>query len=84
MKLKQITAEQFAMETSKYLGQAQRSPIVVRSGKGPALVVRPVTDDDLAEELLLTNPRFRASIQRARRNRASGKGVSLAEVRRMF
>jgi hypothetical protein len=84
MKLKQITAEQFALETSKYLGQAQRSAIVVRSGKGPALVVRPVADDDLAEELLLTNPRFRASIRRARRNRSSGKGVSLAKVRQMF
>ena len=81
MKLKQITAEQFALETSKFLGQAQRSPLVVRSDKGPALVIRPITDDDVADELLLTNPRFRASIRRARRNRATGKGVSLKKLR---
>jgi hypothetical protein len=81
MKLKQITAEQFALETGKFLGQAQRSPLLVRSEKGPALVIRPVVDDDLADDLLPANPRFRASIRRARRNRAAGKGLSLKKVR---
>jgi hypothetical protein len=84
MKVKEITAEQFAMETSKFLGQAQRSPLLVRSEKGPALVIRPVGDDDLADELLAKNPRFRASVRRARRERAAGKSVSLEKVRKLF
>ena len=83
MKLKQITAKQFAKETSKFLDQAQRWPLVVRSEKGPALLIRPVSDDDVADELILTSPRFRDSIRRARRNRAAGKGVSLQKVRRI-
>ena len=84
MKLKQITAEQFAMETSKFLGRAQHAPLVVRSGKGPALVIRAVSDDDLAEELVTNNPRFRASIRRARRNRTAGKGIPLKQVRELL
>ncbi|MFI5382470.1 MAG: hypothetical protein ACHRHE_24525, partial [Tepidisphaerales bacterium] len=71
MKLKQITAEQLAMETRKFLDHAQRAPLVVRSGKGPALVIRAVSDEDLADELATANPRFMASIRRARRNRAA-------------
>lgn len=84
MRLKEITAEQFALETGKFLGQARRSPVVVRSGKGPALVIRQVGEEELADELLLASPRFRASIRRARRNRAAGKGLSLKKVRGMF
>jgi hypothetical protein len=84
MKLKQITAEQLALETGKFLGQAQRSPLVVRSEKGPTLLIRRVADDDLVDELLLANPRFRASIRRANRNRAAQRGVPLAKVRELF
>ena len=84
MKLKQITAEQFAMETSKFLGHAQHAPLVVRSDHGPALVIRAVSDDDLADELLTANPRFQASIRRARRNRAAGKGIPLRQVRELL
>jgi len=46
-------------------------------------VFRSVSNDDLADELLTANPRFRASIRRARRNRAAGRGVALADVRAM-
>jgi len=84
MKLKQITAEQLALETTKFLGQAQRSPLVIRSRTGPALLIRPVSDDDLADRLIVANPKFRASIQRARRNRTNSKGISLKKVRGLF
>jgi len=84
MKLKQITAEQLALETSRFLGRAQRSPLLVRSEKGPALVIRRIADDDVVDELLLANPGFRASIRRANRNRVDGKGVPLAKVRELF
>jgi hypothetical protein len=82
MKFKQITAKQFAKQTDKFLDQAQRSPLVIRSEQGPALLIRPVSDDDVAVELIVGSPRFRASIRRARANRAQGKGVPLQKVRR--
>jgi hypothetical protein len=83
MKVNQITPEQFALETRKFLDQARRAPVVIRAAKGEALVIRSVSNDDLADELLTANPRFRASIRRARRNRAAGRGVALADVRAM-
>lgn len=84
MKTKEITAEQFAMETRKFLGRAQRSPIVVLSEEGPALVLRAVNKDDLADELVTAHPKFRASVRRARKNRAAGKGVPLNRVKDML
>jgi hypothetical protein len=84
MKLKQITVEQLTTQPQKYLGQAQRTPLVVRSRNGRALVIRPIGDDELADELISAHPRFRASIRRARRNRKAGKGVPLRQVRKML
>jgi hypothetical protein len=84
MKLKEITAKQFALETGKFLGQAQREPLLVRSEKGPALVIRRIQEDDLADELVTANLRFRASIRRARRNRAAGRGIPLEKVRKLI
>jgi hypothetical protein len=77
VKFREITAEQLALETSNFLGQASRSPLIVRRVRGPALVIRPIGDDEVAEELILRNPRFGASIRCARRNRRAGKGISL-------
>ncbi len=84
MKLKEITPQQLAQDTGKFLRQAKRTPVVIRSGKGPALVIRAMSDDDLADELITAHPRFRASIRRARRNRAAGKGIPLKDVRKSF
>jgi hypothetical protein len=85
MKLKQITAEEFALETGKFLDHALHSPLVVRPENGPALVIRPIRDDDdLADQLVIKNPRFRASVRRARRNRASGKGIPLRKLQTLL
>jgi hypothetical protein len=84
MKPKQITPEQFALETAKFLAQGHDAPLIIRSNGGAALVLRPISHDDLADELVTANPRFRASIRAARRNRAAGKGVNLAKVREMI
>jgi hypothetical protein len=46
------------------------------------LILRPLADDDAADELLLKSLRFRASIRAARRRRRAGKGIALAEARR--
>jgi hypothetical protein len=81
MKFKEITPRQLAQDTGKFLSAAQRRPIVVRSGKGKPLVIRAMSEDDLADTLITAHPQFRASIRKARRNRAAGKGISLKQVR---
>ena len=67
MKLREITPQQLARETGKFLNQAKRTPVVVRSGKGPALLIRAMSDEDIADELITAHPGFRASIRKARR-----------------
>jgi|GEM_PF-2544089 len=84
MKLKEVSDEQFAMETGKFLDQARHAPLLVRSKKGAALVIRKIADDDMADEIILTHPAFRKSIRRARRDRAAGKSMTLQEVRQHF
>lgn len=82
MKLKTISVEQLAMETSKIVSEARRQPVVVRAqGKAP-LILRPLLDDDAAEVLLLRSAPFRATVRAARRERAAGKGTPLAKARR--
>ena len=81
MKLKAITVEQLALETEKTVNDARKHPIVVRAAGKPALILRPLIDDEAADELLLQSGSFRASIRAARRRRAAGKGISLADAR---
>jgi hypothetical protein len=81
MKLKTVSVEQLALETGKVIREARRRPVVVRDGRKPALILRPLADDD-ADELLIHSPSFRKSIGAARRRRAAGKGIPLAEARR--
>jgi hypothetical protein len=70
------------MQTAKLVNEARRRPVVVCAEGKASLILRPLTDDDAADELLITAPSFKAGIRAARRRRDAGKGVSLAEVRR--
>ena len=82
MKLKTVTVEQLALETRKVVREARKRPVVVQSTGQPSLILRPLLDDDAADDLLVQNPRLRASIRAARRRHAAGKSIPLAEVRR--
>jgi hypothetical protein len=64
------------------VNEARRQPVVVRDGKKPPLILRPLVDDDAADELLSRSPSFRAIVRAARRRRAEGKGIPLVEARR--
>lgn len=75
-----VSVEQLGLETAKVVGQARRSPILVRDAQGGTLVLRALADDDIADELIVQHPKFRASIRRARRNRAAGKGIPLQQA----
>ncbi|HSZ55689.1 MAG TPA: hypothetical protein VK797_08520 [Tepidisphaeraceae bacterium] len=81
MKLKTISVEQLALETAKVIDEARKHPVVVRSPGKPPLILRQLVDDDTADELVIHNPKFRASIRAARRRRGAGKGISLAAAR---
>jgi len=82
MTVKTISVEQLGRDTAKIVGEAAKRPVLVRGARGETLVLRAASDDDLADELIVKHPGFRASIRRARRNRAAGKGVPLAVARR--
>lgn len=82
MRLKTVSVEQLAMETAKVVNEARKHPVVVRAAGKSSLILRPLADDDAADELLITAPSFRASIRAARRRRDAGKGISLADVRK--
>lgn len=82
MTLKTISVEQLGRETARIVGEASRRPVLVRGAQGKTLVLRAVSDDDLADELIVKHPAFRASVRRGRRNRAAGKGIPLTTARR--
>ncbi len=82
MKLKTFSMAQLAADTSRIVRHAKKGPILVRGAAGGTLVVRRLVDDELADELISKNPRFRATIRKARRNFAAGKGIPLADLRK--
>ena len=82
MKVKEVTAEEFALATGKFLGAAEHSPVVIRSPEGAKLVLQAVEEDDLIDTLVTSHPRFRASIRRGRREFAAGKGIPLDKARK--
>jgi hypothetical protein len=82
MKLKTISVNELATQTAKVIREARKRPVVVRSPGKPAMILRPLADDDAADELLTQSPTFRAEVRAARRRRAAGKGIPLADARR--
>ena len=81
MRPKEISIEEFALDAGKFFDKAQRAPLIIRSSRGKKLVLRPLSEDDLLDELVVSAPSFRASVRRARQNRAAGKGVGIRQVR---
>ena len=47
-----------------------------------AVLIQEMNEDDLIDELLLQHPEIKASIRKADREIAAGKGIPLAEARR--
>ena len=84
MKPKAISIEQLEAKPLSIVGQARRGPVIIREDDGDLFVLRKLVDDDLADEILLRHPRFRASLKAAMKRTAKGKGVPLAEARRIL
>ena len=63
---------------SAYVEQAEKEgPIVItRNGKPVAVIIAPVSDEDLENLILARSPRFQALLERSRKSLNSGKGLS--------
>ena len=77
-----VSVEVLGLETARIVRLARKRAVLVRSRGQPTLVLRHLADDDLADELVVKHPAFRASIRKARRNFSRGKGIPLAEAKR--
>ena len=63
---------------SAYLERCEtEGPIVItRNGKAVAVLLAPVSDDDLEMLLLARSPRFQSLLDKSRRSIKAGKGLS--------
>jgi hypothetical protein len=82
MKLKAIDIEQLGTRGGNVVRQARKKPVIIREQNADTFVVRRLVDDDLADDFLIKNPRFRASLKAAMKRCAAGKDIPLAEVRK--
>ena len=84
MKLKTVSVDELALETARIIREARKRPVVVKSPGKPSLILRALAADDAADELLTHSRAFRRSIRAARRRRNAGKGIPLADARRLL
>ena len=63
---------------------ALQEPVLVTDGGQPLLVVRSLLDDEAMDDLIAQHPAFKASIKRARQQKAAGKVKTLAELREKY
>jgi hypothetical protein len=84
MSPKTVSQATFARETGKLLKVAQTRPVLVKATGKPTLVIRRLADDDLADELIVRHPKFRASVRKARANLRAGRYVTLEEAKRQL
>ena len=64
--------------------QALQGPVLVTDDGKPILVVRSLLDDEAVDDLIAQHPAFKASIERARQQEATGKVKTLAELREKY
>lgn len=82
MSLTKVKALDLPTEAKKLISKARRGPVLVTAPGKPTVLIRQVDDDDLIDELLFQHPEIKASVRKARREFAAGKGIPLAEARR--
>jgi len=64
--------------------RALQEPVLVTDDGKPILVVRSLLDDEAVDDLIAQHPAFKASIKRARQQKAMGKVKMLAELREKY
>ena len=79
-----IALENLSKAVRDQVLQALQEPVLVTDEGKPILVVRNLLEDDVADDLIAQHPAFKASIQRARQQKAEGKVKTLAELRAKY
>ena len=79
-----IALESLSKTVRDQVLQALQGPVLVTDDGKPILVVRSLLDDEAVDDLIAQHPAFKASIERARRQKATGKVKMLAELREKY
>lgn len=82
--MRTIALESMSKAMRSHVMKAIEGPVLVTDRGEPILVVRSLLDDDVADELIAQHPAFRASVERARRQKAAGQVKTLAELRQKY
>lgn len=79
-----IALENLSKTVRDQVLKALQEPVLLTDEGKPILVVRNLLEDDVADDLIVRHPAFKASIQRARQQKAEGKVKTLAELRAKY
>jgi PHD/YefM family antitoxin component YafN of YafNO toxin-antitoxin module len=79
-----IALESLSEALRKQVLKAIEEPVLVTDEGKPILVVRSLLEDEVADELIVQNPAFQATVERARQQKAAGKVKTLAELRAKY
>ena len=79
-----IVLESLSKAVRDQVLQALQKPVLVTDDGKPILVVRSLLDDEAVDDFIAQHPAFKASIERARQQKAAGKVKSLAELREKY
>ncbi len=79
-----IALENLSKAVRDQVLKALQEPVLVTDEGKPILVVRSLLEDDVTDDLIAQYPAFKASIQRARLQKAEGKVKTLAELRAKY
>ena len=79
-----IALESLSKSVRAQVFRALQEPVLVTDEGKPILVVRSLWDDEAVDDLIAQHPAFKASIERARQQKATGKVKLLAELREKY
>ena len=80
--MKEVALSEVEEELSKYLRMAEEEPVVITRDDRPAgVLIGFETDDDWADYLLESDPRFLRRVAEGRRSIRDGEGVELEDAR---
>jgi len=79
-----IALESLSKTVRDQVLRALQEPVLLTDDGKPLLVIQSLLDDEAVDDLIAQHPAFRASIERARQQKAAGKVKTLAELREKY
>lgn len=79
--VKKVPLSEMKDDLSRYLRQAERTPVVItRHGKPAGVLIGFESEDDWFDFRLENDPRFLARVEQARSSLRAGRGVRLEDI----